>query len=146
MRLGFALPPRTGSPILKSSHTPAGIRPPFARYSHAIEVPPGHRLLFASGQLGIAPDETVAPDVEGQTRQCFENVRAILEDAGMTLDDVVRINAYVTGREHLPGYMKTRDQFISTPPPASTLMIVSGFAREEFVVEIEVIAAAETAD
>jgi len=127
---------------LKRAHTPSDIRPPFARYSHGIEVPTGQRLLFASGQLGIAPDDTIPQDVEGQTRQCFDNIAAILREAGMTLADVVRINAYVTGREHLPGYMKVRDSYISDPPPASTLMIVSGFAREEFVVEIEVVAAA----
>ncbi|WP_371932250.1 RidA family protein [Roseibium sp. MMSF_3361] len=129
--------------MLKKTHTPPDIRPPFARYSHAVEVPPGHRLLFASGQLGIDAEDQIPTGVEGQTALCFENIRAILASAGMTLADIVRINAYVTGREHLPGYMKTRDQFITDPPPASTLMIVSGFAREEFVVEIEVVAAAD---
>ncbi|WP_299809821.1 RidA family protein [uncultured Roseibium sp.] len=124
------------------AHTPGGIRPPFARYSHAIEVPPDHRLLFASGQLGIAADDTVPADAEGQTRLCFDNISAILDEAGMTLADVVRINAYVSDRAHLPGYMTVRDSYFSDPPPASTLMIVSGFAREEFVVEVEVIAAA----
>ncbi|TYC56444.1 RidA family protein [Rhodobacterales bacterium] len=128
---------------MKRAHTPAGIRPPFARYSHAIEVPPGHRLLVASGQLGIDTDDSIPANVEGQTRLCFANIRAILEEADMSMDDIVRINAYVTGREHLPGYMKVRDEFISTPPPASTLMIVSGFAREEFFVEVEVLAASE---
>ena len=46
-----------------------------------------------------------------------------------------------SAREHLKGYMAVRDQFIGDPPPASTLMIVSGFSRPEFLVEIEVIAA-----
>lgn len=120
---------------------PNTIRPPFARYSHGIEIPPDHRIVFASGQLGIGPDDMVPADVEGQTRQCFENIRAILAEAGMDFSDLVRINAFVTGREHLAGYMKVRDEFTADPPPASTLMIVSGFAREEFVVEVEVIAA-----
>lgn len=59
----------------------------------------------------------------------------------MDFSNLVRINAYVTGREHMAGYMKVRDEFTQDPPPASTLMIVSGFTREEFVVEVEVIAA-----
>lgn len=121
--------------------TPSGIRKPFARYSHGVEIPSGHRLVVASGQLGIAPDDTIPEDVESQTRLCFENIEAVLAEAGLNLADLVRINAYVTDRKHLPGYMKTRDEFTADPPPASTLMIVSGFAREEFVVEIEVIAA-----
>lgn len=122
--------------------TPAGIRPPFARYSHAVEVPAGHRLLFCSSQLGIGPDESVPGTVEGQTERCFENIRAILAEAGMDLSHIIRINAFVTRREHLKGYMAARDRYVADPPPASTLMIVSGFARPDFLVEIEVVAAA----
>jgi len=122
---------------------PGGIRPPFARYSHGVEIPAGHRIVLASGQLGIDENDAIPPGVEAQTRLCFANIRAILAAAGMSLQDIVRINSYVTGREHMPGYMKTRDEFTADPPPASTLMIVSGFTREEFVVEVEVIAAKE---
>jgi 2-iminobutanoate/2-iminopropanoate deaminase len=53
----------------------------------------------------------------------------------------VRLNAYVSSAEYLGGYMKVRDQFVGKPPPASTLMIVQGFARPEFKVEIEAVAA-----
>ena len=60
----------------------------------------------------------------------------------MSFADLVRISSFVVGREHLKGYMAVRDQYISDPPPASTLMIVSGFARPEFLVEVEIIAAA----
>ncbi|WP_298818991.1 RidA family protein [uncultured Roseibium sp.] len=127
---------------MKRTHTPPEIRAPFARYSHAVEIPAGHRLLFASGQLGIAADDRIPADIKGQTTLCFENIKAILASAGMTLQDVVRINAYVTDRAHLPGYMRVRDGFISEPAPASTLMIVSGFAREDFLVEVEIVAAA----
>jgi enamine deaminase RidA (YjgF/YER057c/UK114 family) len=129
-------------PTMTNAIIPQDIAPPFARYSHAIEVPAGHRLVVCSGQLGIDPKGEVPPDVEGQTRLCFANIAAILAGAGMDLAHIVRINAYVTDRKHLAGYMKARDEFTGSPPPASTLMIVSGFARPEFVVEIEVIAAA----
>jgi enamine deaminase RidA (YjgF/YER057c/UK114 family) len=54
---------------------------------------------------------------------------------------VVRINAYVSGREHLKPYMDVRNRRFSAPLPASTLLVVSGFARPEFFVEVEVIAA-----
>lgn len=123
-------------------HTPPSIRAPFARYSHAVEVPPGYRLLLCSGQLPITLDDHVPESAEAQTELCFANIAAILESAGVGLTDIVRINAYVTDRAHLPAYMKVRDRLFSDPPPASTLMIVSGFAREDFKVEIEVIAAA----
>jgi len=128
------------------AHTPAGIRPPFARYSHAVEVPPGHSLLVLSGQLGIAPDESVPAEAEAQADQCFANIEAILAEAGCTRGAIVRLNAYVTGREHLAAYMAARDRYLAqvAPPPASTLMIVSGFARPEFLVEVEALAAVPT--
>ncbi len=97
--------------------------------------------MFVAGQLGIGPDGTVPDSLDEQAAQCFENIGSILAEAGMSLADLVRINAYVTAREHLAGYMAVRDRYVGTPPPASTLMIVSGFARPEFKVEVEAIAA-----
>jgi enamine deaminase RidA (YjgF/YER057c/UK114 family) len=121
--------------------TPASIRPPFARYSHGVEVPPGHRLVFCSGQLGIAPDERVPEDAGEQAELCFRNIAAILGEAGLTLADIIRINAFVTDRAYTRPYMAVRDRLVSDPPPASTMVIVSGFSRPEFKVEVEVIAA-----
>ena len=123
-------------------HTPAALRPPFANYAHAMEVSAGTRLLFISGQLGIHPDESVPEGAEEQADLIFANIAVILAEAGMTPADIVRINAFVSGREHLQPYMRARDRFVDGAGPASTLMIVTGFAREIFKVEIEVVAAA----
>lgn len=121
--------------------TPPDMRPPFARYSHAVEVPAGMRLVFCSGQLGVRADDSVPDGTEAQAELCFRNIETILKAAGLGLSDIVRINAYVTGREHLKPYMAVRDRLFADPAPASTLMIVSGFARPEFTVEIEAVAA-----
>jgi enamine deaminase RidA (YjgF/YER057c/UK114 family) len=123
-------------------HTPPALHPPFARYSHGMEVPAGHRILFASGQLGITRDKHVPDDAAGQAELCFEAIGTILASAGMGFRDVVRINAYVTDRAFLKDYMQVRDRYVADPPPASTLMIVSGFAAEIYKVEVEIIAAA----
>lgn len=120
---------------------PKSIKPPFARYSHGVEVPAGKRLVLCSGQLGIGPDDSVPEDAEVQAELCFGNVAAILGEAGLGLADVVRINAFVTDRAFMRPYMNVRDRLFSDPAPASTLMIVSGFTRPEFKVEVEVIAA-----
>jgi enamine deaminase RidA (YjgF/YER057c/UK114 family) len=122
--------------------SPSSIRAPFARYSHGVEVTPGHRLVFCAGQVGISPDERIPEDVSAQAELCFANISAILAEAGMTLENVVRIDAYVTDRAFLKPYMAVRDRLVGDPPPASTLMIVSGFARPDFKVEVEVVAAA----
>jgi 2-iminobutanoate/2-iminopropanoate deaminase len=123
------------------AHTPQSIRRPFGRYSHAMEVPPGARLLFTSGQLGMRPDDTVPQTIGAQAEQCFENIGAILAAAGMTFSDVVRLSACVTTRDDFAAYMAVRDRYMSDPPPASTLVIVTGFTRPEFKVEVEATAA-----
>lgn len=121
--------------------TPATIRSPFAKYSHAVEVPAGKRLVFCSGQLGIGLDDRIPDDAAAQAELCFANIAAVLAAAGLTLRHVIRINAFVSDRSHLRPYMDVRDRLFDHPAPASTLMIVSGFAREEFKVEVEAIAA-----
>jgi enamine deaminase RidA (YjgF/YER057c/UK114 family) len=125
------------------SLSPPTIAPPFAAYSHGVEVPPGARLVVTSGQLALAKDGSVPDGAEAQARLCFQNCAAILAEAGMTPADVIRINAFVTDRAHMAGYMAARDAWLAgiTRLPASTLVIVAGFTRPEFLVEVEVTAA-----
>lgn len=126
-----------------SHYTPDVLRGPFARYSHAVEVAAGARLLFCSGQLGIAADDRLPESAGAQAELCFRNIFDLLRAAGMTPANVVRLNAYVTDRAYLDDYMAARDVFFAdvAPPPASTLMVVSGFARKDFKLEVEAIAA-----
>ena len=138
-----ALTPAHDENVLKQAMkrpiNPASIRAPFAQYSHAVEVPAG-RMLFASGQLGVSPDDKVPEDAEAQAVLCFENIKAILAEAGMTFADVVRFTAYVTDRAYFPVYGAVRSRYVSGNAFASTLVIVSGFTRPEFKVEVEVTA------
>lgn len=123
---------------------PPSISPPFARYAHGVETSPGARLVVTSGQLALRPDGTVPEGARAQADQCFAQVAAILAEAGMGPGDVIRINAFVTDRAHMAGYMAARDAWLAGVErlPASTLVIVAGFTRPEFVVEVEVTAAA----
>ena len=124
--------------------TPNTIRAPFANYAHGVEIPGGWRVVRTSGQLGITADDIIPEDAFEQAMICFSNITEILALAGMGRKDVAHLSAYVTDRAHMAGYMKARDAFIADAGrlPSSTLMIVSGFTRPEFKVEIEVIAAA----
>ena len=120
---------------------PASIPAPLAAYSHGVAVEPGARLVFTSGQLGVGPNDDIPEDVEAQAVLCFENIKAILAEAGMTLQDVVRFNAFTTDRAYFPIYGRVRSRYVSGDAFASTLVIVSGFTRPEFKVEVEVTAA-----
>ena len=125
------------------SLSPDTISPPFAAYSHGVEVPAGARLVVTSGQLALTRDGTVPDGALAQARLCLANCAAILAQAGMGPADVIRINAFVTDRAHMAGYMAARDEWLTgiTRLPASTLVIVTGFSRPAFLVEIEVMAA-----
>ncbi len=120
---------------------PTDIAPPFARYAHGV-LDTDSGLILTSGQLALTVDGTTPIGAEAQARLIFDNIDLILADAGATRAGVLRINAFVTGREHMAGYMVARDAWLAEVPhlPASTLMIVSGFTRAEFLVEIEVTA------
>lgn len=122
--------------------TPPSLRPPFARYSHGIIAPAGGRMIVTSGQLAMRPDGTIPDGAQAQAEQCFAQIDAILRDAGAGRDAVLRVNAFVTDRAHMSDYMAARDAYFGavTPPPASTLVIVSGFTLPEFLVEVEVTA------
>lgn len=123
---------------------PASLRPPFASYSHGTEIPANSRVIRTSGQLGIRADDSVPVSAFEQAEICFGNIRAILAEGGMQASDVVHITGYVTARAHMADYMRARDAFVGDASrlPSSTLLIVSGFTREEFKVEVEVWAAA----
>ncbi|MDD9979068.1 MAG: RidA family protein [Boseongicola sp.] len=121
---------------------PDTIAPPFARYAHGAISEPGSQVVLTSGQLGVAADGTIPKTAQEQAEICFANIDAILIEAGADRSSVLRINAFVTDREHMAGYMAARDAWLNDTGnlPASTLVIVSGFTKPEFVVEIEVTA------
>lgn len=127
------------------SLAPETIAPPFARYAHGVELPQGARVVRTSGQLGVTGDGVIPEDPFEQAEICFANITAILAEGGMTPQHVFHVTAYVTDRAHMAGYMRARDVFLSDRAddhlPSSTLLIVSGFTKPEFKVEVEVWAA-----
>lgn len=126
---------------LKTSN-PGTIAAPQARYSHSVEVPPNARWLYVSGQVGVDKDGNLPSDIESQSENCWRNVEAILKDAGMGFDDVVRVNSYITDSRFVGGWRAGRDKVLTGDHvPASTLVVVSGLAAPEMLVEVEVVAA-----
>jgi len=122
-------------------HNPASIAPPAGRYVHGIEVPPNARLLYVSGQVGIDKNGKAGAGIDKQCELAWKNLVAILKDARMGIDDIVRVNVYLTDPRFVAAYRTARDKFIGERAPASTLLIVTALVDPAFMVEIEAVAA-----
>ena len=122
-------------------HNPRSIGAPIGTYSHGIEVPPGARWLYVAGQIGVRPDGSVPSTIEEQTQVVWQNILAVLADAGMGIGDVVKITSFLTRHENFPRFAQVRAKFLGSHRPASTLLVISSLARPEFLVEVEAIAA-----
>lgn len=98
-------------------------------------------FLFLSGQLGTDENfRLVGDDIGAQTRRTLENIRALLEEGGCTLDDVVKVTAFITDAAHAPGFNAVYAEFFPDAPPARST-VVSGLLIPGGLVEIEVVAA-----
>ena len=111
-------------------------------WSLGVKVPAGH-MVFVAGQVGRnAQGEIVGKgDVKAQTRQTLENVKAVLEAAEATLDDVVKVTVFVTNvEEHFSQIHEVRAEYFKKDYPASTLVEVKALAHKDLLIEIEAIA------
>ncbi len=121
--------------------TPDGIAAPFSNYSHGVVVPPGMRVLFLAGQVGITADGTVPDDPAEQSDLAFSNMLAIMAAEGLGPEDLVEVTAYVVGAEHLATVRAAREKALGDIAPASTMIFVSALAAPSMMIEVKGIAA-----
>lgn len=80
-------------------------------------------------------------DIEAQTVQVFENIKAVVEAAGGTMADIVQTTTYITAREYRETVNTVRTRFFAGPVfPTATLLIISGLGVPEYMVEIDAVA------
>ncbi len=121
--------------------SPAGAPQPASRYSQLVSVEPHRRWVYLSGQIGVTPEGVLPDSAEGQMKQTWANLLALLAAEGLGPEHLVRINAFIT-RQDLTGlFRETRDAALDGAQPASTLLVVAGLAHPDWVVEIEAVAA-----
>jgi 2-iminobutanoate/2-iminopropanoate deaminase len=124
---------------------PKGFGPPLGMYSHGM-VARGGELVIVAGQVGMTADGRVAgEDVVSQTKQALDNVRAVVQAAGCTMRDVVRLQTFLTRSEDIAGFMKARGEVFPTyfpdgTYPPNTLLVVSRLVRPDLLVEVEAMA------
>ena len=120
-------------PIIPLGKTPNPAFPPGVQVGEFLFVS-GHASTDASGNLvGLG-------DCEVQTRQVMSNIRTVLEAAGGSMADVIKITCFLTDVADYAAYGKVRIETFPNAPPASSTVIVAGLVRPEFLVEVEAVA------
>lgn len=127
---------------MKEQITSPKLAPPNGHFSQATTIEAQGKLVFISGMTARTADGSVAGigNVEVQTRQVCENLKAAVEAAGGTLDDIVRVDVYVRNIEHFPTIHKVRAEYFKAPVPASTMVEVAKMVNAEYLIEISAIA------
>ena len=98
-------------------------------------------FLFVSGNVGQDQNGNLVGegDCEAQSRQVMSNIRTIVEAAGATMADVVKITCFLTDVADYPAYGKVRAETFPSNPPASSTVMVAALVRPEYLVEVEAI-------
>ena len=116
---------------------PPNVAAPSSSYSHGVVVGAHAKRLIISGQIGVRPDGSIAQGMKAQTEQAIDNLFNVVAAAGMKVADIVKIVTYVTNRENIADMRSVRSEKFGSHAPASTLLVISGLANPEFLVEIE---------
>jgi enamine deaminase RidA (YjgF/YER057c/UK114 family) len=122
-------------------YTAPGVYDP-PTYSQGIKVTNAQTLLFIAGQ--VAYDKDGSPmhrgDFRAQARECFRNIKALVEAQGGTLQNVVKVNTYITDIRYRADLVPVREEFFGKKGPASTLIAVPALAHPDYMIEVECVA------
>ena len=125
--------------VIESSRLPAPMRG--GAFSAGVEAPAG-RTVYISGQVSMDAEGNVVGegDPKAQTEKVLENVAIVLEEAGGTLDDVVKVTVFITDMGHYDEIHEVRRRFFGEPYPASSMVEVSALIEPRLLVEVEAVA------
>jgi len=118
-----------------------GVAARIGTYSDCIEASSNQRWLFTSGTPGMDAAGKLPDDITAQAELAWSHIVAMLERAGMSVGDLVKITQYLTRAEDIPAYAKVRARVLGAARPASMMMVVAGLPRPDFLLEIEAVAA-----
>lgn len=118
-----------------------GIAAKIGKYSDAVVIERPGRQLHVSGTPGMRKDGTLPADFAGQADLAWQNLTEILQNAGMGVENLVKINQYLLRIEDVAAYGPIRLKYLGEHRPASMLSVVSALVRPGILFEIEAIAA-----
>lgn len=127
---------------------PDGLAAPGGAYSHVARIGAGATTIEIAGQIAMDPDRNIVGigDFERQCDQVFENLGVALQGAGAGWSNVTRCMTFITRREDIARLRAWRERafprlFPDGAYPPNTLLVVSGLATEELLLEVQVSAA-----
>ena len=125
---------------------PRSILPPASRYAHGVVHSARARRLVISGQVGAGIDGALPADLAGQMERAWDNIEAVLAEAGMAITDLLLIRVYCTEPGQVGLYRSVRDRRLGGHLVAATYVEVAGLADPRFLFEIEAEAICEEPD
>jgi len=133
--------------MARSAINPANLAAPLGPYSYAVKVE-GGQLLFVSGCVALDESGKLVGkgDVAQQSEQVMKNLKTVIEAAGGTLADVVKVTNYMRDAREFPKLAEVRARYLTPPYPASTMVEVSRLIHEDMLVEIEAMAVIPAGD
>lgn len=124
-----------------TQRNPAQAPAPVGGYSQGLEVAGAGRLLFISGQIPESVDGDVPDGFDAQCRQVWANVEAVLAEAGLSLDHLIKVTTFLTSRDQAEANGRIRRAVLGERRPALTV-VVAETLESPWLLEIEAIAAA----
>ncbi|MBP0725939.1 RidA family protein [Bacillus sp. RG28] len=120
---------------------PENVAPPVGSYSHLTILPKDMDILVLSGQVGIDCDGNIPVEVEEQLRNALHNISLILSSEGITTEEIVKINIWLTESIDRAQFTSIWNEFHKGNPPSTTFAYVSALAQPALKVEVEAWAA-----
>lgn len=105
-------------------------------------VAPSGRTVYISGQIAqdAQGNAVGVGNFEAQVRQVFDNIKALVEEAGGSMDHIVKITTFLTRLDEYAVFSRVRGEYFSGPKPASSTVKVAGLISDEYLIEVEAVA------
>jgi enamine deaminase RidA (YjgF/YER057c/UK114 family) len=118
---------------------PESAPPAAGGYTQGLRVTGLTDLLFVSGQVPETPDGDIPDGFEAQCRQAWANVVSVLEAAGLTTNDLLKVTTYLSDRRYAETNSRVRREILGEHRPALTV-VITGIYDERWLLEIEALA------
>jgi enamine deaminase RidA (YjgF/YER057c/UK114 family) len=130
--------------LAAETESPSGnvLRNPTGGYTHrTVEIPPGSRILYISGQTATDSEGRTPTDVQTQAEIVYQKIARSLADAGMTMGDLVKTTVYLIDPVDVSALIEVSRKYNPSGKQAGTLVYVKALATPDVRIEIEAVAA-----